>query len=314
MKDHDRFVAGPSLANRRVARRGLRVTCFFLLSAAAPSLAHASSPRPIAAEGLLPKSGATNVPLNAVLIATTSLRFVDFTLKEADSGMTVPLSTACEHIGGDPLCFGRPGPLAPHTTYVWTATPDRSALTLKPGSTWPASPELRFTTGAVTDIDSPVAETPFDEDAWRVELLERKAASPNEPPQIRLRIGIPIRLREDAVLVASTNHRGALPIIGDDDNVLSPTTPAREAWFYATGDCMSFRVIDVAGNASTGPGWCPPNEATATDAAATDTAAPSPAACSINPGAPATRFPGGGAFGILIVLASSAALRRRRRT
>jgi hypothetical protein len=154
--------------------------------------AHACGSTPIEVHALLPLDGATNVPLNAVLVSSSNVTAAVFELHEVlgdssdvdqraiaepvDAGMhlasdagpsgAVALSVDCDAPGqgGGAVCLARPiEPLKPNTRYAWRTTvavPDGYVPDYFEGLS------REFTTGSALD-DQPIAA-----DAVRLAVTE----------------------------------------------------------------------------------------------------------------------------------------------
>lgn len=280
MSDRDPHVADWS------SRAGIALAVGALLMVTNPPWAEACGPILPAAHPLSPPPAAVNVPLNAVLIASSSHRTVRFTLREVVTGKTVPIAESCEAEGVVRMCQGRPGPLAPSTAYAWSATPAPQAGEVsKPGGAAPPTEQI-FTTGV--EIDDRPALTNLTSDLaplLAVELLEHQgpSASPCVSDIVRLRLTI-ARLDEPVVLAAS-GMNGGLPH-GLEERaapLLTPAAPSTERLLYAPPACLAVHLLDVAGNVTYLPPWCPPGDGSRSAGVTTPAPAPDTAACSTVP-------------------------------
>jgi MYXO-CTERM domain-containing protein len=258
MKDHQTWDPAVAVALRialSMAMAGI-VTTF-------PGAASACGPTPSVAHALLPVEGATAVPINAVLIASSSHQRVTFTLREAGSGRTVPVSVACETPEGAvaQLCLGRPGGLHPNTGYIWTALPEPlPGAQPKPGVAEVQGPERAFTTGAAADLKAPLSDlTPYSSPLLTVEVLEHETTA--EPPMCgsvnstRLRLSI-AQLSETVVLLGA--GMGGLQRYAEPAPLLTAQSPSLELAFDTAPGPLAVRLIDGAGNVRHLPPWSPP--------------------------------------------------------
>jgi hypothetical protein len=274
MKDHlawDPPVAVPSLIALSMAMAAIVTT--------SPGVASACGPTPSVAHPLLPVEGATAVPINAVLIASSSYQRVTFTLREADSGLSVPVSVACETPDGAvaQLCLGRPGGLQPNTSYIWTALAEPPpGASPKPGGAEGQAPERTFTTGVTADLKAALSDlTPSSSPLLTVEVLEHETTA--APPlcgsvhSTRLRLSI-TQLRETVVLLGA--GMGGLQRYAEPAPLLTAQSPSLALVFDAAPGPLAVRLMDGAGNVRHLPPWSPPMAFGAGCSAAPDVPSP----------------------------------------
>jgi hypothetical protein len=238
--------------------------------------AQACGDTPVEVEALLPLDGATNVPLDAVLISSSNLTEAVFELRDlsndanwpafaapvADAGAsadgdaralgTVPLRVECDVPGIEhgAVCLARPlEPLKPNTRYAW-----RTNVVVPEGYV----PEYflglsrEFTTGNAPD-DGPLAPS-----AVTLALFgEHYTTSEESPCGIThwLDVGYSLRAGEPAVL----QFAGYTPSYVMHATLLTPdkAAAATSATLYLPPDCLSPVLYDAAGHRTALPEWCP---------------------------------------------------------
>lgn len=304
-----RWVRG-SVQRRWAIAVALWATTSVVAIGAAPRRAAACSPTPIAAHPLMPAGGAKDVPLNAVLIASSVYRPVRFSLREAATGKAIPLSAACEAESVNYLCHGRPAELAPNTAYTWSAAAELGAQEMENPKAVPPT-EYSFTTGEKLDQEAPLTDvTPQATPPWTIEMLEHKHhmhAPCGAADVVRLRISL-TRLNEPVVVTAA--GMGGLPDPWNGPaSILTPAAAVTDETFYAPPACVAVRLTDVAGNVRHLPPWCPP-AATPASANATGPTQPEVVACAAAPGRRTTSSSAAAALALGLLMTY---VRRRRR-
>jgi hypothetical protein len=270
-------------------------TTVLLGLAGAPAPARACGPAPLEVAVLAPPLGASDVPLNAALVAASNQGPVSFDLRELPADTPVPVTVSCAaHLDGS-VCLGHPALLRPDTEYRWSV----------PGSQEPAP--RTFRTRRTTDFDPPAVGNA------KISVASREPQSPGPCgttlSRNTFRVELP-DLQERAVL-APAPLRGPTGL-----NVeLAPVGPqARVAMVtLATEDrCVTFRVIDEAGNTTYLDPFCPgAGPATTADGGSTKGASQS-GGCAVAGRRPA-RLPPVLAAGLaLLALALSSRAERRR--
>jgi hypothetical protein len=203
------------------------------------SLAQACEPTSDAVFPLLPEDGASGVPLNVSLQATSVLTRVSFELVEAETGTMMPVSESCDEHDVGSYCVARAELLKPATEYIWRALPD-SDFALEPK-------QRSFVTGTSDDNDAPAL------DDWLLEVVS------DEPEGlVGCSTGRLVTFRfaanefaEPLVLTVA----GLEPSDVQQAWVVPPTTPIQ----FALGEppeCLSIRLTDLAGNAYELPHYC----------------------------------------------------------
>src|SRR5688572_6168013 len=242
--------------------------------------AHACGATPVEVQALLPLDGATNVPLNAVLLSSSNVTQAVFELQQvldasSDAGVNpandagppgaLALSVYCDAQGegGGAVCLARPiEPLKPNTRYVWranVATPEGYAQQPFEGLS------REFTTGSAID-DRPIAA-----DGVSLVVTEDHRSGPNP-------CGIDHWM--DVAYSFRTNEPGVLHFAGYTPSYIMHATLLSEgsgatATLYMPPACLAPVIYDAAGHRTALPEWCPGDAAsppTAGDDEASDDA------------------------------------------
>jgi hypothetical protein len=232
--------------------------------------AHACGETPFEAQAALPLDGATNVPLNAVLITSANVTDADFELREvaaatagvqaqpleppADAGATavvdagaasqVALDVDCSVGAAEgALCTARPRePLKPDTRYAWRTAPD--------GYVPPSALDVwrEFTTGSALD------DQPLSADAVGFVVTDSYRSSDPSPCGIThsTTIAYSLRASEPAVL----QYAGYTPSYVMHATLLVPGEDV-SATLYNPPDCLSPVLYDAAGHRTPLSEWCP---------------------------------------------------------
>ncbi|HKO89756.1 MAG TPA: hypothetical protein VJU61_01310 [Polyangiaceae bacterium] len=245
---------------------------------AAQREARACGATPTEVQALLPVDGATNVPLNAVLISSSNTTDAVFELHEmldgssdagasdapaVDGGATPPsdagasgalalrVDCGAQGQGGGAVCLARPlAALKPSTRYTW-----RTNVVVPEGYL----PEYfqglsrEFTTGTASD-DEPIAI-----DAVSLVLVEDYPAPSSVGgdcgPSHRMDVAYTLRASEPAVLhfvnYTPSYVMHATLLSGDPDATETAAT------LYSPPDCLAPSVYDAAGHHTVLPEWCP---------------------------------------------------------
>jgi hypothetical protein len=271
-------------------------------------------------ETLLPQPGATNVPLNAVLITSSNRTVARMDLREvvdaasagadaaagldvdagADAGApgAVPIDIEC-HVapGQGAVCLGRPlEPLKANTRYEWRGQPvdNQSWVPFEydPGE-WRS-----FTTGSERD-DEPI-------DARDVTIrVVREERSLNS---CGISHSIHVEYELGALEPAVINHRGYTPVYVSHATLLTPGVDVAPVYLAMPPDCLEPEAYDRAGHITALPPLCLASEMDV-NVVADDGFRARRGACSLSaPGSsPAPGWPA------LAPLALGIALRLRRR-
>jgi hypothetical protein len=275
--------------------------------------AHACGATPVEVQPLLPLDGATNVPLNAVLLSSSNLSEAVFELHEvlddasdaADPAIAAPavdaganpasdagpsgavqLSVDCSARGrdGGAMCLARPSePLKPNTRYAWRTN------VVVPDGYEPAYFEglsREFTTGSAID-DEPVAA-----DAVGLTVTQEHHNTDWDGSgcgfyhwmdvAYSLRASEPVVLHFAAYTPSYVMHA---TLLGGGSGAAATAT------LYSPPDCLAPIVYDVAGHRTALPEWCPsdgPSPPRAVDEDASEApSADAPPNSNPNPNAPA---------------------------
>jgi hypothetical protein len=237
--------------------------------------AHACGATPTEVQALLPLDGATNWPLNAVLIASANSSLAVFELREmaaaadgvqtntleppADAGAIargdagapgqVALDVDCNAraLGAGALCVATPRePLKPRTRYTW-----RTNVAWPDGYRPPADLDVwhEFTTGSARD-DQPLSA---DATGFIVTDSERSSDPFGNPCGIThwMTIAYSLRASEPAVL----HYAGYTPSYVMHATRLMPGEEV-SATLYNPPDCLSAVLYDAAGHRTPLPEWC----------------------------------------------------------
>jgi hypothetical protein len=238
--------------------------------------AHACGATPSEAQALLPLDGATNVPLNAVLITSANLTHAVFELREvaaamdgvqaeplegpADAGPTavaeggapgqVALAVDCSpravQVGA--LCIARPREaLEPDTRYAW-----RTNVAVPDGYLTPADLDVwrEFTTGSSVDDQPPSA----DAAGFVVTDSDRSSDPYGGPCGITHWTTVAYSLRESEPVVLQ--YADYTPSYVMHATLLMPGERA-SAMLYNPPDCLSPVLYDAAGHRTPLSEWCP---------------------------------------------------------
>jgi len=272
--------------------------------------AHACGPTPVEIQALLPLDGATNVPLNAVLLSSSNLTAAVFELHEAgdssdvdqraiaepaadaganpasDAGSSgaVRLSVDCGVAGqeGGAVCLARPiEPLKPNTRYAWHTN------VVVPGGYAPEYFEglsREFTTGSAID-DQPIAA-----DAVSL-IVTEDYQNPDWDGN-----GCGFYHWMDVACSLRASEPGVLHFADYTPSYIMHATllaggsgaPAT-ATLYSPSDCLRPILYDAAGHRTALPEWCPSNaDSPSTDVPwETSDDAPGPPSSSTSPPSPA---------------------------
>jgi len=269
------------LLHRIVAPRRRTLTLGALVLAGSPFAstrnAHACGATPVEVQALLPLDGATDVPLNAVLISSSNLTEAVFELHEvsddtsdaerpaigappADAGVNpasdagpsaaVPFSVDCDALGqgGGAVCLARPlEPLKPNTRYAWhtnVVVPDGYIPEYFQGLS------REFTTGSAID-DEPIAA-----DAVSLVMTEYHQSG-----------GAPCGIDHwmDVAYSLSASEPGVLHFADYTPSYVMHATliaggsaaTAATATLYLPAFCIAPVIYDVAGHRTALPDWCP---------------------------------------------------------
>jgi hypothetical protein len=237
--------------------------------------AHACGATPVEIRALLPLSGATSVPRNAVLLSSGNVTTAVFELYEVpddasdaddraivpvDAGMhlasdagpsgAVALSVDCDAAGqgGGAVCLARPiEPLKANTRYAWRTTvavPDGYVPDYFEGLS------REFTTGSALD-DQPIAA-----DAVRLAVTEDHQEGVNSCGISHwMDVAYSLRASEPAVL----HFEDYTPSYVMHATLLAGGSGATAATaaLYSPPDCLAPVLYDVAGHRTALPEWCP---------------------------------------------------------
>jgi hypothetical protein len=273
------------LLHRIVApRRHTPVLGALMLAAslsAASRDAHACGPTLAEIQALLPLDGATDVPLNAVLISSSNVTEAVFELHQvlddandadraigappADAGVNpasdagpsgaVPLSVDCDARGqgGGAVCLARPlEPLKPNTRYAWHAN-----VAVPEGYVQDDFEGLsrEFTTGSAID------EQPIAADALSLVMTDYH----QDPNSAQNECGIDHWM--DVAYSLGASEPGVLHFADYTPSYVMHATliaggsgaTAATATLYSPPACIAPVIYDVAGQRTALPDWCPRN-------------------------------------------------------
>lgn len=273
---------------------------------AAQREAHACGQTPVEVQALLPLEGASDVPLNAVLISSSNVTEAVFELHQvvdaaseapnpfaappADAGVSSPsgaipstavaLSVDCDAVGegSGAVCLARPiEPLKPNTRYAWhtnVAVPDGYAQEYFGGLT------REFTTGTALD------ERAIAADALSLVVTEDHRDGSEDGsgycgPNDWMVVAYSLAANEPGVL----HFEGYTPSYVMHATLLAGGSGATTtATLYDPPSCLVPVLFDAAGHRTTLPEWCPPDAMPpeGVDEAATD-APMSPPSSSTSP-------------------------------
>lgn len=307
-----------------------------------PKLAQACGPTPDLVEGLLPESGAKNVPLNAALIAASNFDQLElqlFLLSESgeqgsDAGLVAPgdagtlalgdaaastveveLEKECYAGLGGELCVGKPiAQLKPRSAYRWVATARRSSapdlLPTELAGTFRTGTTLHSASLSASDISVKITEhKEFDEPntcGTKISTTFALSSSTIEAPAVVNFAG----LTPNGVFMPVLLGDGARVEVGMTD---APRCVTPEVFDLTGARTTLPELCRTEGNPPDGPGKNDPGKSGDKDEPAAEprlnaTSDSSQSGCQLS----ATASPSGVSL-LAIAFAACAALRRRRR-
>jgi hypothetical protein len=188
---------------------------------------------------LLPRDRAVDVPLDAVLQASSLDSGARFNLVDTSDDSIVDVTVSCHEYRGF-VCIATPAELRPYTTYSWIAVTDS-----KPAV---ESPPFSFSTGDFT-LPSPL----LVESSELIILgdFQQPEADCNASRRLELSLavsasGLPAVLTIDNALPMHVNHAFVVDDASSVDFVL-----------YDPPDCFTARLTDIAGNSVAYPKRAP---------------------------------------------------------
>jgi hypothetical protein len=190
---------------------------------------------------LLPMQDDVDVPLNALLHASTVVSQATFELFEDESGEPVPLSVSCDGpFNSSALCVASAGPLQPETAYRWRAYPTEFGA----GEV----EERRFVTGSAT------AEGFQGVPDWSLALVSDEASVGVGCGKARLATFELTVVGAAAPLMVTIP--GSVPSFFQRVPLVTPNGGAVQFQIAEPSDCFPIRVNDVAGNALVVGSYC----------------------------------------------------------